>query len=407
MTMQKKVIKMPANELSEADIEWISLVDRPANRIPFRLMKAEEVEPNTERSNLMLNLTGLFSRKAEEKAPSIAAIVLRKEDSERMLPQLEAAGFAVDNLESAEDIVIVKQEDFDPEAVVTVKLKNETAVLLSNVSKAFTPYPETMNFDEKLKAAGFFPSVAMATDALMDTVYGVMGDARSPDEVASKMEEAIKSYSDFVLGLTATLPVVAFKVEALSMKAEETPDIKAEEVSKEDKPGDAAPAEAEGTADVEATKAEADEAEVKKDEGEAADAVSKEDSGEDAGKDVTKDEDTDKEVGRDAADQGTEAALAGLLQTIEAMKAEVTEGLAAVRGDLEKVKADTAEFAGRVEKVEKIATSAETAVKGTILGGGEDLVPSESLGNESRSMRNKSEEDLSLWDGSPLDSLGL
>ena len=388
--MSKRIVKQNANELHDAEVSWISLVDRPANRIPFRIMKAEK--PEDKRSTAMINmgLNGLFATSKQDKAsPSISAIVLKAEDQERMLPLLKEAGFTVDDLDTDTDgVVIVKQEDFDVDAVVTVKLKNDTAVILSNVEKAFTPYPDTLNFEEKLKAAGFFPSVSMATEALMDTVSAIMLDARSPDEVKTKMDQAIQSYSTFVLNLTDALPVTAFKIEAL-----ELPDEGAEAVDTGAAEG-AAKAEGAGGAPEGGEDASGG-TPAKKEEAPAADTAGGEGT-------AAKGEATDKEVTKEGEGTGE---LASLIEMIGAMKSELTEGLTGVRGDLEKVKADTEGFANRIEQVEATAKSAETAVKGTVVTGGE-AGASDSSGGEDvefdSAMSRKSDDSDGIWAGSPV-----
>lgn len=359
---------------------------------------------------LNMGLSSLFTAKQEKATPSISAIVLRKEDQERLLPLLKDAGFSIDDVDAEQDgIVIVKQEEFDAETAVTVRLKNDTAVILSNVEKMFTPYPETLVFDEKLKAAGFFPSVAMATDALMDTVHDIMMDARSPEDVKSKMEQAIQSYSRFVSDLANALPVSAFKIETLKaedQKAEETPAAKAEgepedtaakEASKEEHMGECP--EGEEMMDGKCKKKTKEESAEPAQEEQAKEAVKDEGGKETA----SKDEGVDKEVSKEG-----EAAekLAELIGLVGALKSELTEGLEGVKTDLEAVKSETKEFANRIEQVEATAKSAETAVKGTVVQGSDDRVPSESLGHLGRSQRvTEKAESEKLWSGSPVDNM--
>lgn len=425
--MTKRTVKQNANELHDAEVSWISLVDRPANRIPFRIMKAENID--AKRSNTMVNLglAGLFNTSKEEvkAAPSISAIVLKAEDQERMLPMLAEAGFTTDDLiTDQEGIVIVKQEEFDAENVVTVRLKNETAVILSHVDKAFTPYPETLSFDEKLKASGFFPSVSMATEALMDTITEIMYDARSPEDVKTKMDIAVGEYSTFVSGLASALPVAAFKVESLEMKDSE--DATAEAVKDEDGSKDIAK-----DADTEATEAVKEE-EAPADETPAKDAV-KEEHGDECpegeemkdGKCQSKKEDDkgateDEVVAKDETSEGTEvdkevakegtgedSKMDQLIGLVASLKSDLDDGLKAVRDDVEKVKSDTEGYANRIEQVEATAKSAETAVKGTVVAGSEagsdNGASEEYVEYDSAVSRMKSESNPdSLWADSPV-----
>jgi hypothetical protein len=44
MAGKKVQVKVPMSEMLNVSVEWVSLVDRPANRIPFRVVKSEDGE---------------------------------------------------------------------------------------------------------------------------------------------------------------------------------------------------------------------------------------------------------------------------------------------------------------------------------------------------------------------------
>jgi len=393
--MAKKVkIKMKANELHDADVSYISLVDRPANRIPFRITKAEESTSKEE--SLMFNLNTLMRKSdPEPQTPAIAAIVIRKEDEAGLKDQLVEAGFSVDSPVEEEEIVIYKQMDFDEDKVVAVKFNDDVMALVTDVKKEFTPFPDSMSFSDNIQAGAFLPGVAMATDVMMDTVRQCLRKSSNPDEAKQKLKAVLDDYKKYVLKLADNLPEMAFKLENIMAIKDENE----EAVSKAENE-----LENEGKEDVSKAMNEDKKGKGKCPEGMMWDegmgkcvAKAKKEEGEENAASAS--EDKEDKVSKSEEPEGKKEAGNELGELLAAFKSEVLEGINSVKTELEEVKKGTAELKDRIDQVEEVAKSADEAVRGTVRSGSEDGdFVDMSLGNRSRRSSRKSD-DGDIWAG--------
>ena len=225
--MAKIRIPVRMKELTEADAEWISLVDRPANRFPFRIKKTEEAEETeTEQENDMTikvhlrEMLGL--QKAEDREPHVAALIIRTEDQEALVPQFEEAGFRVDALAEADSgMTVIKQDDnFDGKDCVYFKANDDVAVAIKGegVVKAFSPFLETSSFAETMAAGGFLPTLMIASEAMQDTVRTVLRNSEDRKAAVSKIQDVLKEFGDFVSTQVGALPDNAFKCEGITVE---------------------------------------------------------------------------------------------------------------------------------------------------------------------------------------------
>lgn len=428
--MPNRKITIAGKALEDADVNFISLVSRPANRIPYRILKAEDI-PETKTESVMKHLNKLFSRKIDSDSASgtiVAAVVITKADSEAMIETLKPTGILVDNIVEEDDLLVLKQIDFEESEVEAYRINDQVVLLL----KQFDPFPETTDFSTNVETSGFLPGVHIATDALMDTIRNIIFDARSPEEAKTAMKTAVSSYGKFINRLADNLPEVAFKIEAaVTVKADDdgeavaVPDKKptAEDAAAEDAVGDnvvdiTSSAEngngdedgdaddgdgegedaAEGDGDGDQAAAQADTQQV---------AVAKEvkpkeavpGDHEDGLEDAVK---ADAEAGASSDDATNTAEDAGGDEESEpkwlaGFKTEVMAGISALKESVAKVQTEQESLAERVEKAEEIAKSADDAVRGTVPSGS-DPIANDGLGNRARTMT-KGEDGDDLWEG--------
>lgn len=224
--MAKIRIPVRMKELTEADAEWISLVDRPANRFPFRIKKTEDSdETSNEQENDMtikVHLAEMLGlRKAEDKEAHVAALIIRTKDQEALVPQFEEAGFRVDAMVEAESgMTMIKQDDsFDGKDCVYFKANDDVAVAIKGegVVKAFSPFLETSSFAETMAAGGFLPTLMIASEAMQDTVRTVLRNSEDRKAAVSKIQDVLKEFGDFVSTQVGALPDNAFKCEDITV----------------------------------------------------------------------------------------------------------------------------------------------------------------------------------------------
>lgn len=305
-------VKRKMHELKSADVRFISLVTRAANRIPFRVVKSE--------NDMSIDLSGRYTRnikKQEAVTPGIVGVVVFKQEDAAKMEAVEAvlkgAGFAVDAVEDNEDGTrIYKQEADIPADASVIRLSDNTALVVKGFTKQAEIMAEAAQFSEAVPAEGFFQGPVVASEAYQAEMLGMVkkGDT-------SGMAEVTKQYHNYMGAMTTVIPAVAFKADleiGEVLKAEK----KAPEGSKEE--------EAKETPAVEAAEAsDEDKAKAKKEEDDAAAAAATLPNG-DGVVPVVKEE-----------VNPVEAALAGLKDSILAFKSEMSEQMKNFRAELDNV----------------------------------------------------------------------
>lgn len=345
-------IKVNATELHDADVEKVSLVKNGANRIPFRILKAEEI--SMVHPSLADQIAGAFSKKDD---PVISAVVVRT-GSPVDTALLEKADIDISNPVEVNDLTIYKQEGFDEDSALFA-LNDDVGVAVSGISKEFHPSMGT-DFSENLKSQSFYPSLYNAADALMGTISSSMYKAGVPGDASTDIEKALSSFTKYVKGLVKSLPSTVFKIETLlrdDLGSSKVDDSTIEKSTKEDTPmseamiKEAAHGDLDGLLDEPVAKTEEPAAEVAKtDEVEAPEVVAKDGDTED--KPVEKNDTTDAAIVAELADkdgdgeqdplklialalQTMTTELVGLKKTVETQneKIDAVEALAKTAGD--------------------------------------------------------------------------
>lgn len=207
-------VTVEANELVNGKIEKISLVRNGAIRQPFKILKTEEI-PDV-KDSVGNKLTKFFGNDKDAESAEIAALFIRKSAAPKWLPLIKANGFRAEK-EHAEldgDMLILKQESFDPEVEGSmVALSPDVAIMLNQVVKGFDPYSISASFDENVKASAFYPGMFHALESLADTVWNVMNEADSNEEAAAGVAKQIKAFGAYINNMVGQLPTSVFKME--------------------------------------------------------------------------------------------------------------------------------------------------------------------------------------------------
>jgi len=431
---------MKAKELGDADVSFISLVKRPANRMPFRITKSED-SINPEWSNFMFNLSNVLKgggNPQKKAAPSVAALAIKKEDADKLIPVLITKGFTADDQIERDGILILKQEsDFNEADLVAFKMDDNVVAMVTNVKKSFHPFTDSMSFAENIASQGFMPGVFVATDALIDTFHNILRGSNNSAEVRNKMTTAIAEYSNFVTAMASDLPEIVFKLEGDQLDLTNDTIKKAdEEKPTEDDTSGTADKGTQGTEDV----TKGDDSTDKKPEGgnnesaqeEKTNTTKEEVKGSDKVADIAaaeaaqitqamkgdldeeilnpsvtkgEDESSTEDKGKTVESESTvsKSDSSDMLNLLTTIQKQLNDGLAGVNGKLEEVEKSTTELSDRLNTVETVAKAAEDAVKGTVLSGS-DAILSEGLGNQSRTMKSDTNGD-DLWGDTALDNI--
>ncbi len=217
-----------ATEMRNVKVSKISLVDRGANRLPFKIVKQEK-----DMSRKSLDLGSLFARKAEKIVPEVVGVVTQKSDAlESVKTQIEANGFAVaDSKEYDDGCVIYKQgeDEIDADKDTLIRINDNSAIVV----KGFSPYcmemenADGVSFADQCKSQGFYPGIGTAMEVTRSAIMKMARDSSDPKAAATAVAKMFNEVSAYVTGMISQLPAKAFKLEEIEVAEA----VKAEEVT--------------------------------------------------------------------------------------------------------------------------------------------------------------------------------
>lgn len=215
-------VTVEANELKNGKIEKISLVRNGAIRQPFKILKTEEIEQHhdTVGDKLKKLFSGEHTRDDEAQ---VAALYVRKTAAQKWVPIIKANGFRAekDHAEVEGDMVVLKQESYDPEVEGSlIALSPDVAISLNKVVKGFDPYSTSSSFDDNVKSSAFYPGMYHAMESLAETVWNVLNEANDSEEAAAGVAKQVKAFGSYVNNLVSELPTSVFKMEGQSLTNE-------------------------------------------------------------------------------------------------------------------------------------------------------------------------------------------
>jgi hypothetical protein len=237
--------KVTMTELKGTRVAFVSLVNRSASRIPFRVLKSDKEHSMT----INLSTIGriLKGEKPVTPAPTGTVItgVVTFDHGELAMPAvmlaLKAEGFKVDAMTKNEDgTILFAQEDDALEGATIVKMSDELALVV----KGFDPYcfgmTKDSSFSEQATALGFYGSLYNAADTLRSRVSDSMALATTKSEGAIAVKKSLVEYGQYVTAMVDAIPERAFKADkevcaaitvAKMEKAKAKPAMTAEEIA--------------------------------------------------------------------------------------------------------------------------------------------------------------------------------
>lgn len=208
-------LRTKLTEMTKTDVQYVSLVKRAANRIPFRVIKSDK-----ENGMLDLGKLGLAMKsesKKQPEGPTIAAVVVMERPEEQMKQVTKALadqGFSVDKVTKSDGTVIFAQEDGDLTKDAHVVRVSEDMLV---VMKGFSPYSEEMDknadFSEVVATKGFYQTLDVASSAFRELAYKSLYSAKDPGEAATAIRKAGEKFIGYVESLANGLPAKAFKAD--------------------------------------------------------------------------------------------------------------------------------------------------------------------------------------------------
>jgi hypothetical protein len=219
--------KVPLNELTEAQVSHISLVDRGANREPFRIVKREEDGQMLDFSN---GIAGMF-RKTDDRAPAIVAVAFAKQfDPKAAAEILGEAGLSFGDPQDTDAANIYPIEGATLEVIekaILFKLNDEIGFAVDfgsavpeRVAKGYVGYDfESTDFKTVVGTNKSLPMINVAMSGLQDVIWNIMSNSDTVDVAKGDIKKAVKDFSGMVMDIVENIPATAFKLEAAVHKA--------------------------------------------------------------------------------------------------------------------------------------------------------------------------------------------
>lgn len=206
--MPKKIV---AEELTDATIDFVSVVGKGANKRAFKILKSEDMQ---ETPTIGEKLQSLFLGK--QTPANVTAVIVAKDAVEVAKPIIIASGLSVDDvLETESGVIIFKQECFDLESEGSmIALSGDVLVSFDRVIKQFESYSTSESFDETLAAGSFYPGMGIALESFGHTVYNIMANCKNPGDASEKMSKALDGLKSHMVTMVNNLPSTVFKMDA-------------------------------------------------------------------------------------------------------------------------------------------------------------------------------------------------
>ena len=205
--MRKKV---SLKKMADADVHFVSLVGRAANRIPFRVIKSDKENGMLDLGKIGRVLKGDKTEPKAPAAPEIVAVVVEKSDLiSQITDALKDAGLDVSKQVENEDNTISYVQKEDQEDLTLLRMDDNVVLVL----KGFSSYANGLDsFNEIVKAQGFYQGLDVACSAFRETVSKSLYDSNNAADVVKKVDETVNSFGAYVRSLAAGLPAKAFYV---------------------------------------------------------------------------------------------------------------------------------------------------------------------------------------------------
>lgn len=200
-------IKMNVTKLGDPTVNFISLVNRGANRIPFRIVKHDKQESNMiDLANLNISKLLKQDKAAEVSAPTIVGFVTMKDENfEAVKDGLKNAGFMVSKqFEEADGSVVFKQDDTMPEEFTVLKMCGSLLALVDGLDT--DDLVGGTIYESLLKEDSFLPSPDIATEGMALAMGEIAASQDTPQDKVAKMELVTKDHNGYLTKLFSWVP---------------------------------------------------------------------------------------------------------------------------------------------------------------------------------------------------------
>jgi hypothetical protein len=212
---------MPVTKLGDPTVNYISLVHRGANRIPFRIVKHDKQESNMI-DLASLNVSRLFKAEKdkvvkEQPQPTIVGFVTMKDEHFDMVKDgLKDAGFLVSKqYDEVDGSTVFKQVDNIPDDFTVLKMGDHLLALITGVDT--DALVKDTIYESLLKEDSFIPSPDIATQGFSLAMNEISNSDDTMQDKVTKMELVTKDYNGYLKSLFSWIPA---RLNALAKELE-------------------------------------------------------------------------------------------------------------------------------------------------------------------------------------------
>lgn len=223
-------VRTKLKQLRDADVRFISLVDRAATRIPFRVLKQDK------ESTMGIDLTRVFkTENSSPVQPHISSLVVFAQKDETAAQKIQEAiekhGFVTNRVQKSDEgeTLVYAQGEEEAKDTQIVRLSDQMLVSVANL-----PVPKGW-VGELVEQHGFFPDLKLATSVLYDQIKETAAKSETPLE---DLQTVLEGYAGYLTQMSV-LPANCFKLDeeiaeivekcSCGEKKEEQPPVKKEE----------------------------------------------------------------------------------------------------------------------------------------------------------------------------------
>lgn len=202
-------VTLEALKLSNVTVNFISLVKKPATRMPFKVFKNDE---QSQEKNMS-------SGKVEEITKGVLiGFRVKKQDS---YPCPE--GYSLKEDKDSEYLTFLKEDfsgDMPKDDLSYIEIKGGQALVVG-VEKYLSTYTMSTNFMEVLQIEGIYTSLWKGIDALTSVMYNILEEGDSKDDFVIQSQEAITQFSGYMLTLIQSIPEEIIKMDVTINKSDD------------------------------------------------------------------------------------------------------------------------------------------------------------------------------------------
>lgn len=212
-TGKRRKITRKANKLTGVQVDYISLVPRGANLVPFRLTKSDDTTEGT----VMLDLSALFTD-GDQSQSSVVGILVKKSEAEAVqeVAKKTMGRDFKEHTDVGKDVLFISD---DAEAKVSdnnplVKWDESTYIVLDQIEKGITPKFDG-TFLEAAQSTSFMPGVRHASDIFLMKMYDLVGDKGDKSDTVEQVEDLVDQFGTYVSSMVKAMPEDVFKMDSV------------------------------------------------------------------------------------------------------------------------------------------------------------------------------------------------